>query len=408
MKGTRWTPVDQALYEPEYLLDIEVDKAKELRLNAIKYAFQYHYENSPFYGGYCREQGITPKDIKSPDDLVKIPLIPDHFFKSYPNTKEEFKRWLQKIYTGSLPAFSNVDELPSKGVELQFSSGTSGKNVTIVPRDGISRRRNAYVTEKCFLELAPYEQGMAFCVPVPKFPRYSFAGVALNIYKHIFETVLGGETIWASGEELSLTGVVKEVKLNLAETFDEYVYRLKEVEHSGSSICLFGIPGAIFPLLFAMKKHHTTFKFSGFIWTGGGGWKLPTGEDLEDKEGYYNMLAEQFGLKRHMDVYGGTEYGVAFSACEGGFIHYPQSVYEIRILDEKLNPIGYNSYGRVAFWDPLSNNYPGFIVTGDKAMLLEHCPVCSRPGRVLSPEIARMPGAETRGCGEAVRRTLSQ
>jgi len=52
-------------------------------------------------------------------------------------------------------------------------------------------------------------------------------------------------------------------------------------------------------------------------------------------------------------------------------------------------------------------SYPGFIISGDRVRLLEHCPVCERPGPVLEPEVKRERGEEMRGCAEEVRRMLS-
>ena len=40
--------------------------------------------------------------------------------------------------------------------------------------------------------------------------------------------------------------------------------------------------------------------------------------------------------------------------------------------------------------------------------MLEHCPVCDRPGPVLEPEIQRAPSEEMRGCAEEVRRIFAQ
>jgi hypothetical protein len=52
-------------------------------------------------------------------------------------------------------------------------------------------------------------------------------------------------------------------------------------------------------------------------------------------------------------------------------------------------------------------SYPGFILTGDVVRVLEHCPVCDRPGPVLEPEIRRATGEEMRGCAEEVRQVIS-
>jgi hypothetical protein len=78
------------------------------------------------------------------------------------------------------------------------------------------------------------------------------------------------------------------------------------------------------------------------------------------------------------------------------------------VLDEELNPVGYGKYGRFAFIDPLAEMYPGFIVTGDKVKILEHCPACGRKGPVLDVEVTRVPGVEGRGCAAVMQELMKQ
>ena len=88
-------------------------------------------------------------------------------------------------------------------------------------------------------------------------------------------------------------------------------------------------------------------------------------------------------------------------------MHVPYYYYHPMVLDEEFNQVGYGESGRFAFLDSAAMSYPGFIVTGDQVKLLEHCPVCDRPGPVLEPEVKRVKGEEIRGCAEEVRRMLS-
>jgi hypothetical protein len=92
-----------------------------------------------------------------------------------------------------------------------------------------------------------------------------------------------------------------------------------------------------------------------------------------------------------------SECSSVFLSCEGHYKHIPPVIYPI-VLDEDLQPIKYNEYGRFAFIDPLPLTYPGFIITGDRVKLLERCPKCNRQGPVLDVEVTRMPGVEGRGC----------
>ena len=60
----------------------------------------------------------------------------------------------------------------------------------------------------------------------------------------------------------------------------------------------------------------------------------------------------------------------------------------------------YGEWGRYAFLDASAQSYPGFIISGDRVRMFEHCPVCDRPGPVLDREIERAKGEEVRGCAE--------
>ena len=77
-------------------------EAQEMQLKAIRYAFTRHYTHNRFYHNYCEEENVRPEDIRTNDDLEKIPLIPDSTFKQHRSGKE-LAYWLNVISTGDLP-----------------------------------------------------------------------------------------------------------------------------------------------------------------------------------------------------------------------------------------------------------------------------------------------------------------
>jgi len=93
---------------------------------------------------------------------------------------------------------------------------------------------------------------------------------------------------------------------------------------------------------------------------------------------------------------------------EGHYLHVPYSYYKPIVLDDEFEQVGYGESGRFAFLDSAASSYPGFITTGDRVKLLEHCPVCDRPGPVLEPEVKRVAGAEMRGCAEEMRSMMTK
>ncbi len=53
---------------------------EEMRLCAIKKAFNFHYSVNKFYKRVCDKEGFTPLSLKKHEDLTKIPLIPIDYF----------------------------------------------------------------------------------------------------------------------------------------------------------------------------------------------------------------------------------------------------------------------------------------------------------------------------------------
>jgi phenylacetate-coenzyme A ligase PaaK-like adenylate-forming protein len=97
-----WNPVDKVIYPVIDPYRAPVEGAQDARFEALKWAFAHHYTSNYFYHKYCVIENVGPDDIKTVEDLKKIPLIPDTTFKQYPSGKD-FARWLATMYTGHLP-----------------------------------------------------------------------------------------------------------------------------------------------------------------------------------------------------------------------------------------------------------------------------------------------------------------
>jgi len=92
----KWTPIEKALFTPREFY-LEYNKTQDLVFEAIKYSFDHHFKNNTIYQRICVVNNFKPDMIKSKDDLPKIPLLPDSFFKDYPAGKE-FLIWLDNVF----------------------------------------------------------------------------------------------------------------------------------------------------------------------------------------------------------------------------------------------------------------------------------------------------------------------
>ncbi len=427
-----WSPVENAVYGPKDFFKTPKSKAEELRFNAIKYQFKNHYSNNKMYNGFCKEMKIKPEDIKTYEDLEKIPLVPGEFYKDYPSGKD-FAHWLANIFTGEIPKVKINGKNPSfdeivnsfnrSGLKVAYSSGTSGIH-TVIPRDKKTFYAAEYAAAKAAISMLypmwKYDAKGYLLMPNP-FKTNVFAGKVCSIYFDAISEVKSAidKQINADIIKLSMGGKgglkAKIVKRAIQSKYKKIVKNIiKWIEYhhkKDTTITFLGAPFLLYAVTNKLIEQGKTFDFSdrGAIITGGG-WKAHESKRMPVEE-FREQMKEVLGIrpKHCIDLYGMVEGNGWMVHCpEGHYLHIPHTYYHALVLDDEFKPIGYNKWGRLAFLDGSTSSYPGFIISGDKVRMLERCPVCNRPGPVLEPEVTRAQGKEMRGCAEEVRRMISR
>jgi hypothetical protein len=435
-----WTPVDEALYGVEDIYNVPDDKVKKLRENAIRYSFKHHYEGNKFYHEYCKDRGVKPDDIKSEEDFKKIPLIPDTFFKSYPDIEENggkgFLEWLEKIYTGKFPKIELnkkkpdyddvIEELAKKNVYLIFSSSTTGR-FSFMPRDWLSYSRAVFSTtvsiKKVGFEYFDFSADNISIILFSPNPsktyntaRVGIIGFTDYLYREAEKWYMIDRPFTTKLLEIAL-GRTKGIKGKVIKKIADFSQKkiisdsikyFKKCENERKKLIVVGYPYMLHLIMSEMEEKGIKFHFNDGGAMFGGGWKTAKGGNLSPEE-FRNRMGENFGIAEEncRDAGGMTEISTNFWECKGHYKHIPYFFYPI-VLDEEMNPLPYGEYGRFANLDPLADSYPGFIVSSDKYKLLEHCPVCGRTGIVVGAEISRMPGAEPKGCAAAMAKVISE
>ena len=428
-----WTPSDYATYGVKDLYKISVKEANKLKLDSIKFLFNRHYKSNRFYNGFCKDKKVKPDDIKTMKDLEKIPLIPGDFYKNYPSGRD-FALWLANLFTGDIPQIKIKGKEPtyddvinafnSSGLAITYSSGTSGKH-TFIPRDlrtfNIAEYLLAKVAATMIYPLWNPKMKGYLLMPNP-YKTNVMAGRAAEIYYDIVDDVraaidreINTEIIRKSMISATEKGVKSSIvsyarKRMYKKMVNDIISWLERNEKQKNSIALVGAPFILFLVMNKLKENGQTFDFSGKggIITGGG-WKVQEDKRMPVVE-FRETVQEVLGIKPEhcLDGYGMVEGNGWMIHCpEGHYFHIPHSYYHAMVLDEELEPVGYDEYGRFAFLDGSTISYPGFIITGDRVKMHERCPVCDRPGPVLEPEVTRVVGKEMRGCAEEVRKMMS-
>jgi phenylacetate-CoA ligase len=99
------------------------DELQDIQLRLLQNQLRYVYTHSPMYRRKYDEADLQPEDIKTPDDIAKIPFT----------TKEE----LRESQAGSPPYGDILCVSPDEGVFVFKTSGTTGRAVKIIytPKD---------------------------------------------------------------------------------------------------------------------------------------------------------------------------------------------------------------------------------------------------------------------------------
>jgi hypothetical protein len=420
-----WTPGEEALFRPTDVLRVPVEEAHETQLKAIKYAFSRHYTLNHFYHRYCDKRGILPDDIKTYDDLERIPLLPDLTFKQHPSG-EDFAHWIANIYTGDLPTvvintpdptFDDViNAFNAAGLAVAFSSGTSGRH-TVIPRDLRTMSNFQYALGKIAVGLSDDLDADHSLLLLPKATQTNLAVAKLvAIWSDLCNDVVWGLDLEISAE-VANKAMTREDRLKNAPSADERgrktvenaIKWLDRYAKTADTIRLVAFPFLVLQIMAALERQGKSFDFGerGTILTGGG-WKMSEDKRILAAD-LRKQIAEVFGIPetRCLDLYEMTEMNACCYTCsEGHYFHLPYTWLKPFVLDRSFMPTDYGEWGRFGFLDSLANSYPGFIITGDQVRMLEHCPVCDRPGPVLEPSVQRAPSEEMRSCAEEVRRVL--
>ncbi len=425
----KWKEVDKLIYGLEDYFLYNAKEIKERRFKAIKEAFTHHYSNNLFYHRYCKDNGISPDDIKKEEDLKKIPMIPDRFFKDYPSEEpRKLYEWLYRItsveigdydFNGkSLQDFLIWAERKLNGL-VTHSSGTTGK-FSFMFRDEITRKRMFYSADKVLVFSICYPHDDAHVIyPGPikthlTMGRWVAEGTKIfkESNRHFLTDraltldivrIMAGQ-IRGFGDKLKLMVIKKAMHKGQLKL----LRLLQEMDRQNKQIYMITFPFQLYDLMNIMKEEGVYLNLgeSDSVIITGGGWKIHENRKISSEE-LSKMIEEFFGISKdnYRDVYGMSEMNGLALECEARYKHFVPWIYPM-VLDENGEPVEYGEEGRFAFLDPAAHSYPGFIITGDKVKLLEECPQCGREGIVIEGEITRMAGAEAKGCGNLMRELM--
>lgn len=378
----------------------------DTRRDAILAAHRRYAERVPIYRELAQSAGDAA-------DLTSIAgnLMFGGLFKSYDpehlegNDFAALTGWLSTVSTGvpplDLDGVTSVagwrERLRQAGIYLSFSSGTSGR-LSFVPRDrdtfrALAGNSASYADPSLPLEgfdclvLGPRGDGVGLLDAGNGLARVS-------VRSHfLFDRALTADAV---------RGGVPWVAFTDRETADaDAIAFVRQAIADAHPLLLFGAPFQVRSFAERVLARAGGLRVpEGSVVVTGGGWKSFGGEKLARSD-LLALVHEALAIPagRCIDSYSTAEINCALATCREGRYHVPP-LLEAVVFDEALQGVpGRPGEGLLGFLDPFALSYPGFVITGDRAVLADGSCGCGRSGLFIDGEIERAPGAEIRGCG---------
>ncbi|WP_022671051.1 acyl-protein synthetase [Hippea alviniae] len=321
-------------------------ECREIFFQAMREAFEFHYENNEIYRKICEFEGISPSLLKKEEDLKLIPHIMVNVLKWY-----------------------TLKSLPSEKIAYEFtSSGTSGQKSHILWDEG-SKIRQSTMRERLVERVGIKSDTVSNYIVFSYSPDTKGNKGAANTHityasftpaKNKFFAIHKGKD---GAAFFDMEGVIEKLK--------EYA------EDKNTPLRIVGFPAFIHETILELKKRNLYFNFNhkeSMVITGGG-WK-----DKQEKsipfDRFKDEVSEVLGIPKDgfRDIYGFVEHGVPYITCPKGHFHVP--VYA-KIFVRKpgtLEFLGYNQKGLLQFLSPYNLAQPTIsVLSTDYGMLKDDC-----------------------------------
>ncbi len=308
-------------------------------VNAVKKNVYFHRKNCNEYRKILKDRGYNSRDIKSVDDLYKLPPIPTLYLKHHPMKSMPYNKMLIKA----------------------TSSGTKGKK-SLIGYDTKGLYYGAHMVMKT---------GIYHKLFSPRPTNYIIFGYQPDKDNHtvISKTALGA-TFFAPAlnREYALKYKNEQYNLNIKGL------KRKIINYSKKPfpVRLIGFPAYTYSFLKELDKegiHIKLHKDSKVLL--GGGWKQFYME-RPDKEELYKLLYDVLGIRKSncREFFGAVEHPMVYCDCENHHFHVPiYSRVIIRDVDTML-PVENGKPGLLNLITPMMDSMPiTSIMTDDLAVL---------------------------------------
>lgn len=329
----------KGLLKTEFCLEAEL---KELQNNKLKNLLRHCYTSVPYYRRVFDERHITPDDIKSREDLYKLPIL----------TKKDVREHFDELISGDINKrkYLNGSTGGSTGTPMRFLEDISSWNIL---------------------------RGL-------NFRGWSWAG--FNVGEKLF--TLGGNSLVSKNHKVSPFSakalydrfIMRNLKRDCTDITDPALMLHYKAMMKFRPTAIRGYASSLFFLARYLEQNHLPVPKVKAVFT--------TGEKLHSE---YRLKIESVFNAKVFDGYGAADGGVSAHECaihDG--LHIAEEQCIVEIADNAGNVLPDGETGNILTTD-LSNYVFPFIryKVGDLAYIKKELCSCGRKHRLLGEIIGR-------------------
>ncbi len=321
----------------------DLKKTEKLFLNEVKMNLIHHIKRCPEYEAILKNQNFLIEDIKTIDDLQKIPPMSTLFLKQHT----------------LLSMDKNKMFFPSTTSGTSGKTSFSGLDLATVIR-GCGMIANTYLSDH-LVTLFPTNYVILGYEPTKR----NQMGVVKTMYGNTFASP-------ALHRVYALKDTGSEYELNL----EGIKQVLLKFEKQGHRVRFMGFPSYFMFLLQELKESNIKLKLHPkSIILLAGGWKQFFAQKI-DKEELYKLSEEVLGLNENSfhEIFSAVEHPIIYTQCKNHHFHIP--IYSRVILRDpvSLKPVEKGQPGIMNFITPMITSMPfTSVMTDDIAIMHDGC-----------------------------------
>ena len=315
---------------------------EELFLRAMGENVKRHYAGCPEYRAILDSAGFSPTDLRSREDLVRLPFLTTQYLKRHA---------LQSVRDGKLLVRAESSGTGGKRSRIGFDLRSLRLGLLMVIRVG--RARKLWSLKPANYVIFGYPPGKTGASKTAY--GFTWFAPALRRTYALEHTGDGGYLSW-----------------------DKVIRELRRCSHSPFPLRTMGFPAYTYFLLRELKSRGIRCpQPKGSLVALGGGWKQFYAEKVE-KEDFYALVKDVLDIDESgiVEFFGAVEHPVLYADCPCHRFHVPVYSRVIIRSPEDFSPVPEGQPGLVNLLTPMMQSMPlSSVMTDDLGILhREPCP----------------------------------